>query len=323
MNRRFPVALSAAAVVAPLLSLTTAPTVARADGPTCEGRPATIVGTSGDDALAGTDRVDVIVARGGDDSVAGRGGADVICAGLGNDAVQPGPGEDVVRSGPDRDWVWVNRGDTVWTGGGVDGVQAWKEDASIWLNLGAGDDQVELKMPDGGAVYAGTGDDYIGLRTTYSAPMSLVGGAGEDILDMTVDATVPLQPVELDGQAGTMSLGGPSGDFGRWEGVFLFGEHHWAYHGSDVSEAITVDRGPIDAWLYGGDDTISLLSSESDYINGGHGSDFLDAAGGDDHVVGGPGLDFLEGGPGIDVGDDPVPPNGWCSGFEEGTCVED
>jgi Ca2+-binding RTX toxin-like protein len=42
----------------------------------CDGHPATIVGTSGDDTLIGTPGRDVIAPRGGDDVVRGRGGND-------------------------------------------------------------------------------------------------------------------------------------------------------------------------------------------------------------------------------------------------------
>lgn len=45
--------------------------------PTCEGEPATIVGTNGsdtgNDAIEGTNGPDVIVARGGGDEISGKG----------------------------------------------------------------------------------------------------------------------------------------------------------------------------------------------------------------------------------------------------------
>ena len=62
-------------------------------GATCDGRPATIVGSG---SIQGTSGPDVIVGSAGDDTIAGRGGADVICAGSGNDIVLPGAGSDIV-----------------------------------------------------------------------------------------------------------------------------------------------------------------------------------------------------------------------------------
>src|SRR4051794_19016576 len=71
--------------------------------PTCHGRVATIVGTSGDNNLVGTGGRDVVLARAGDDVILTDGGRDVVCAGRGH---------DIVRSG--------GRGDRVYGGGGPD-----------------------------------------------------------------------------------------------------------------------------------------------------------------------------------------------------------
>jgi len=51
---------------------------ASAQGETCNGQLATIVGTNDDDLLTGTEGVDVIVALDGDDEIFGLGGEDVI-----------------------------------------------------------------------------------------------------------------------------------------------------------------------------------------------------------------------------------------------------
>ncbi|HWI44364.1 MAG TPA: lipase family protein [Nocardioides sp.] len=91
--------------------------------PTCEGRPATIVGTAGRDRLLGTAGNDVIVGLGGGDTIRGRGGKDRICGrggadrirggsgadrirgGRGNDVIRGGPGKDRIRGGPGRDRI--------------------------------------------------------------------------------------------------------------------------------------------------------------------------------------------------------------------------
>ena len=72
--------------------------------PRCGGKPATIVGTKGNDRLRGTPGNDVIVALGGNDRVNGRGGNDVICGGKGKDRLAGGPGSDKLlgQGGADR-----------------------------------------------------------------------------------------------------------------------------------------------------------------------------------------------------------------------------
>ena len=73
--------------------------------PLCDGKPATIVGTSGDDVLKGTGGDDVIVGLGGDDLIKGRGGNDTLCGYGGNDTLIGGPGNDVMIGGRGSDWV--------------------------------------------------------------------------------------------------------------------------------------------------------------------------------------------------------------------------
>lgn len=69
----------------------------------CEGRPATVLGTMGDDVLEGTDGDDVIVARGGDDVVTAWAGDDVVCGGDGDDTIDAGYGRDRVWGGDGDD----------------------------------------------------------------------------------------------------------------------------------------------------------------------------------------------------------------------------
>lgn len=87
--------------------------------PTCLGKRATIVGTTGPDELRGTRRADVIVAAGGNDTVLGRGGNDRICSGAGIDVIDGGGGADRVVASKGLDFVLGGGGnDSIDLGGG-------------------------------------------------------------------------------------------------------------------------------------------------------------------------------------------------------------
>jgi RTX calcium-binding nonapeptide repeat (4 copies) len=89
--------------------------------PTCKGKPATIVGTGGNDVLKGTSDKDVMVGLGGNDKLSGLAGNDLICGGAGKetlkggkgndklygeagkDTLKGGPGKDKLKGGPGKD----------------------------------------------------------------------------------------------------------------------------------------------------------------------------------------------------------------------------
>jgi Trypsin/RTX calcium-binding nonapeptide repeat (4 copies) len=80
--------------------------------PTCRGRPATIVGTTGNDVRSGTPAADVIVGLGGNDKLSGLAGNDLICGGSGKDTLKGGKGndklygqkrKDTLKGGPGKD----------------------------------------------------------------------------------------------------------------------------------------------------------------------------------------------------------------------------
>jgi len=73
------------------------------DDARCHGRLAKIVGTDGDDVLAGTPERDVIWGGGGDDTITGSLGNDLLCGGPGADLVHGGRGNDVVDGGAGAD----------------------------------------------------------------------------------------------------------------------------------------------------------------------------------------------------------------------------
>ena len=79
---------------------------------TCQGTPATIVGTNGRDVLSGTSQRDVIAGLGGNDTLSGLAGNDTICGGSGKDTLKGGKGndklygesgKDTLKGGPGND----------------------------------------------------------------------------------------------------------------------------------------------------------------------------------------------------------------------------
>lgn len=158
--------LVAGAIVVALGVIQPAATLA---APSCDGHPATMVGTAGADEIGGTSRSDVIVALGGDDVVFGLAGADIICGGRGNDELLGGKGDDVLRGDDGRDYLQGEQGRDVLVG----------QVGHDRLEGGPGGDRV---FGNGGEdrLYGNPGEDRLegGYARDY-----LNGGADDDGLD--------------------------------------------------------------------------------------------------------------------------------------------
>jgi predicted extracellular nuclease len=87
---------------------------------TCNGLPATIIGTPGDDVINGTNGNDVIVAMGGNDTVNGGNGNDVICGNAGDDTINGGNGVDSLFGSFGDDTLDGANGDDSLDGGAGD-----------------------------------------------------------------------------------------------------------------------------------------------------------------------------------------------------------
>jgi len=85
--------------------------------PTCGGRPATIVGTAGNDTLFGLVGNDVIVTLGGNDTVRSGSGNDIVCTGAGTDRVIGGAGSDRLNGEAGRDRLSGGSGNDRLSGG--------------------------------------------------------------------------------------------------------------------------------------------------------------------------------------------------------------
>lgn len=108
-------------------------------GPTCGGRPATHLGTLGDDTITGTDQGDVIITFAGDDTVFALGGNDVVCTRSGADVARGGTGNDRLIGGSGSDKLAGKSGnDTLKGKGGRDRLRG--RGGSDVLNGGAGRD---------------------------------------------------------------------------------------------------------------------------------------------------------------------------------------
>src|SRR5436309_1203281 len=100
--------------------------------PTCEGTPATIVGTPGG-PIVGTDGPNVIVGTTGADTIYGNGGDDLICGApdgatvdggdtvVGGDTIYGGTGDDHIIGMLGNDWIDAGNGDDGVVGGDFTG----------------------------------------------------------------------------------------------------------------------------------------------------------------------------------------------------------
>lgn len=136
------------------------PLTASAQPVTCNGKIATIVGTTGG-TLNGTNGDDIIVGTGAFNYTVNAGnGNDTICTGSGNDVINAGDGNDWINAGAGNNQIVGDNGnDTIFAGAGNDVI-----------NAGNGDDSVD----------AGEGDDNV---IGDNGNDLLLGGAGNDQLD--------------------------------------------------------------------------------------------------------------------------------------------
>jgi len=86
-------------------------------GETCDGQPATKVGTDASELIVGTNGPDVIVAKGGNDIILALDGDDIICAGAGRDFVFGGKGNDRIFGQSGNDLLLGGAGDDFLDGG--------------------------------------------------------------------------------------------------------------------------------------------------------------------------------------------------------------
>jgi Ca2+-binding RTX toxin-like protein len=170
---------------------------ATASTPMCFGRPATIVGTPGDDRLVGQSGVsDVIYGGGGDDVIVGGdfygddetpGAApDLLCGGPGNDYVEGSPGNDRLSGGSGDDVVDGANGADVERGDGghdiVGGGSFEEADSANDVSRGGSGDDVLAGGWGHDRLYGQRGNDTL-YDEECDGPTLLDGGAGRDYLE--------------------------------------------------------------------------------------------------------------------------------------------
>ena len=140
---------------------------------TCNGLPATIVGTTGDDVINGTSGPDVIAGLGGNDTINGGKGDDVICGYAGDDTLNGDDGNDTLIGSYGNDELDGGKGSDTLTGGDGSDVLDGRDGEDV-LDGGSGND----------ALTGGDGDDTLAGGNGNDA---LTGNKGDDVLDGGAD----------------------------------------------------------------------------------------------------------------------------------------
>jgi Ca2+-binding RTX toxin-like protein len=202
LHRLAVVTISAASVVLGQAIPTQAASEARLS---CFGKPATLVGTPGDDELFGSSD-DVVVGLGGNDRLSGG----IVCGGAGHDSLSGaeqwvsskldgGYGDDIIRGdlGPSDVLLGGAGNDYLTDSNDTDWEDEWDPGTDV-MKGGPGNDHI-VSTSGLNLVYGNAGDDriydYSHVRTVIS------GGAGNDAMYPTGD-NYGVNPYEPDSVAG-------------------------------------------------------------------------------------------------------------------------
>ena len=254
-----------------------------------------VLGTSGNDTIAGDGTKNEIRAGAGNDSVDGGAEDDTIIGEAGADTLNGGTGNDSIDGGNDNDVVDGGSGDDVLIGGAGDDTISGGDGADT-VSGGDGNDVITLGPGIGKAV-GGLGADTI----TGGADVSFVNWKGVGYEDSAAAVNINLL-------AGSASGGSATGDvlsqinfvvgsglddtiIGNMTDDYLYGSF-----GSD-----SIDGGGGNDILAGQDYAADAAPDGGDTINGEAGNDSIWGQVGNDSLDGGSGDDFLQGGMGADT----------------------
>lgn len=121
--------------------------------PTCQGRPATCVGTDGDDVLWGTEDDDVILGLGGNDAIHGDDDDDIVCGGPDDDSIHGATGNDSLYGEAGNDLLFGAKGKDSLYGGEGDRDVLWGGPGLDLLDGGPGERDVCLGQRDEAQIY--------------------------------------------------------------------------------------------------------------------------------------------------------------------------
>ena len=249
--------------------------VPAAAAPSCLGRSATIVGSSGRDRLEGTRGNDVIVGY-GKDLIIGRGGADRICGGGDNDTISGGPGADRIRGQGGSDLIVGFAGNDALNGGpgrdtmfGAAGRDKLRGAGGV--DLLAGGIHADSLLDRSGiyqGFWGGPGDDYIaGGQFDYAFFTEASRGVRVDLQEGTAEG---------EGSDTLVGIGAVVGS--PFDDVLL---------GDPSANGLWGDAG--DDLLDGRGNTATLETDETmDF------ADVLSGEGGNDTLIGDEGLTFAD-----------------------------
>ncbi len=249
---------------------------------TCNFKPATIVGTNGNDTINGTAGPDVIHARAGNDLVRSLGDDDTVCLGTGRDIVKGGAGDDTFASeavldGQDnfvgdagRDVVRYSARsvgvDVRIDGAPNDGQTGERDDVELSVEdvVGSPADDFIVGSEFGNALFGGNGDD--DLRGSVGNDSisggndndQLIGNAGDDFMFGNAGDDTSIAAAVADGA-----------DF--FEGSV--GLDTMSYEGRALQVVVTINNVANDGGLGEGDD----IRLDVENVSGGSGNDILNA----------------------------------------------
>jgi len=276
--------------------------VAQAEGETCHGQPATIVGKPGAD-VEGTEGPDVVVTNGalrtstlgGDDLVCVTGGADLEDWDTPHVQVEEGNDEvDGTATQTEHLFVDLGPGDDRFTGGpagdGVGAADHWDVSGSPdagtdTVMTGAGNDNVTTggrwSAPDRDDIDLGPGADYVTLQGAIDPAHPVFGGDGSDQIELTRGAL--RHALVLDNAVGQARRAGVV--VMAWSGFERFritSIGPWeppSFIGGSGGESVKTYVPLTSADMGGGDDRLNLelqdaLVDRASYV-GGAGADYV------------------------------------------------
>lgn len=277
--------------------LSTQPSMAAAF---CEGKAATLTGSSGADSLTGTSSADVIVSLGGDDTIYGGGGSDTICAGGGNDKVFGQSGDDhLYGEDGDVDVLLGGAGHDYLDGGvGTGDAAAFLDsptlvDANLSTSVASSGGYYDTLVSLEGLIGSNYADHLTGDDGHFNY---FVGGSGND----TIDGQGGLNAVLFSNAPGsvTVSLSTvPGTAIGEGSDKLTSIQ---AVVGSSYADTLKGDTGD-NLFMGGTGDDALRGGGGADSLVGGDGNDGLYGGAGDDPMAGGLGNDTFVGGPGEDL----------------------